>query len=353
MSILRLSNGRIFKGIQFGAKKSCFGEIVFTTSLTGYPESMTDPSYYNQILLFTQPLIGNYGIPNKELDSFGLLKNFESNKIHLKGIIVGNYSNNYSHWNSVMSLSKWCKNEDIPIISGIDTREITHQLRKSELHGFIENDSKITEKNTIIQEYMLNNVSTKNIYTVNKGGFPKISILDCGIKNSIIKCLVEKNAQITVYPWYTDLSKISSDGYVLSNGPGDPRKYTTIINNIIKLIKIDKPIIGICLGHQLLGLSIGTTVYKMKYGNRGHNQPIIDINSNKCYITSQNHGYAIDSSFLPKNWKQTFININDKSCEGISTKCGLINGYQWHPEANGGPNDTIFLFDKFLNKCKI
>lgn len=342
-----------YKGIRYGGgKNTLFHELVFNTSLVGYSESITDPSYNNQILVFTQPLIGNYGVPSYEKDIFNLHKNFESGKIQVSGLIVGDYCKKYSHWNARCSLSDFCKLENIPILSDIDTRELTHLLRNNTLSG------KIVDDKLYVSEKLLNignevkNVSTKHKINYNPEGKVKIAVLDFGIKENIIRCLIIRNCSVTVYPYNTDISNENFDGVLLSNGPGDPKENTVAVNNVKKLLEIKKPIFGICMGLQILGLAINMETYKMRYGNRGHNQPVINLVTNKSYITSQNHGYALSKESLQDKWVVSYKNLNDNTVEGIMHEFLPYFGVQFHPEFSGGPKDTEFLFDDFVDKCK-
>lgn len=352
--------GKLFKGILYGKNVNVSGELVFTTSLVGYNESITDPSYKNQILVFTNPLIGNYGVPPRTLEN-NLLKYFESDKIHVSGIVVGNYSTKYSHHNAVESLDSFCKSNDVPLLSNIDTRMLTTYLRdhgttNGEIIGTEKNNEKIHESNYV---HPIIQVSTKKVITYNPTGKIKICLIDCGTKNNIIRCLINRDCQVDLIPYNTDIHLKTNqfDGVVIGNGPGDTSKMDVITENIRKIISDTSndallPIFGICAGHQLLGLSAGFNVYKMKFGHRSHNAPVLDTFTNKCYITSQNHGYCINNTRLPKDWNISFINLNDNTIEGIEHKFKPYSSVQFHPENFGGPKDTEFLFDKFIDQCK-
>ena len=354
--ILKLSCGKIFKGTSFGANRNIKNEICFTTGLVGYPQSMSDPSFLGQILVFTQPIIGSYGIPSNIKDKYGLFKNFESDGIKVAGIIVGNYSEKYSHWSAVRSLSDWCNEFNIPAITDIDTRALTMILREQHTIGTIYIGDNKNEPNEQIQNFN-SDVSIKIPQIFNPDGIVKIAMIDFGVKQSIIRCLIKRNCQITVYPYNTDISLLIDkyDGFCLSNGPGDPKMNNIAINNIRKLIeknKTFKPIFGICMGLQILGLAIGMDTYKMKFGNRGHNQPVLDLINGGCKISSQNHGYALNENTLPNNWIISFKNANDNSIEGIKHLYLHYSSVQFHPESNSGPNDFEYLFDDFVNNCK-
>lgn len=353
-AILILEDGSFYRANHFGANKSSFGEVVFNTAMTGYTESLTDPSYKNQILIYTYPIIGNYGIPYSSMNIDSPLESlYESNKIHINGLIICNYTNKPNHWNMNKTLSKWLEENNIPGIYGIDTRNLTKKLRKN---GTMLGKIIINEKeNTKINNYIKNksykvSIKNKKIYG---NGLYKIILIDCGVKNNIIRCLLKRNCTVIRVPWNYNFINDHYDGVFISNGPGDPKFYKDTINNINYILKDDKPIFGICLGNQILGLAAGADTYKLKYGHRGHNQPVILNNSNKAFITSQNHGYAIKNiNKLFPNWKILFKNLNDNSCEGLIHNKKPFFSVQFHPEASGGPIDTEFLFDKFIDFIK-
>ncbi|KAI8905837.1 class I glutamine amidotransferase-like protein [Gorgonomyces haynaldii] len=358
---LKIKNGPQFKAKSFGAPVSVSGELVFTTSLVGYTESMTDPSYHGQILCFTQPLIGNYGVPSKILDQFGLYKHFESGKIQVKGIVVNDYATKYSHWNAVQSLAEWCQSENIPAFSHVDTRAIVSFLRDK---GTTLAQMTVEDQQDVpVPDYQLTNmvarVSPKEIQVYNAGAPIKIALLNFGAKENIIRCLAKQGCEVTSFPWNTDLVPYmdSFDGVFLSNGPGDPANVTEAVQNVRRVLesemnkKIPTPIFGICMGHQLLGLAAGFSSYKLPFGNRGHNQPCLDLIKGGCVMTSQNHGYCLDDSKLPEGWIPFFRNANDKSNEGICHATKPFASVQFHPEAMGGPEDTQYLFEDFVRQC--
>ncbi|KAF9280441.1 Multifunctional pyrimidine synthesis protein CAD [Mortierella alpina] len=365
---LKLKSGHVFTGTSFGAQNSSFGEAVFTTSLVGYPESMTDPSYRGQILVFTQPLIGNYGVPSQEKDQFGLLKYFESNKIQCQGIVVNDYATRYSHWTAVESLGEWCAREGIPAISGVDTRAIVHLLRdqgstlaKLEVGQEVLENKEVTEFPNPNERNLVSEASTKEVYELNPMGDVKIALVDCGVKENILRCLVARGAAVTVLPWNYDFNSVLDqyDGLFISNGPGDPRAAMATVQNLATAFKnpAPKPIFGICMGNQLMGMAAGLEVYKLQFGNRGHNQPAINMQNGRCSITSQNHGYALDDSVLApgstlKGWEKYFVNANDGSNEGLRHLTKPFSSVQFHPEAKGGPQDTEYLFDDFLSLAR-
>lgn len=360
---LKLKTGQIFHGTSFGAPVNAFGEAVFTTSLVGYPESMTDPSYTGQILVFTQPLIGNYGVPGQDKDEFGLYKYFESDGIQVQGIIVNDYATEYSHWTAVESLGEWCVRHNVPAISGVDTRALTQLLRDqgSTLaqicvggESTVDNISALEFPNPN-DENLVAKVSTKVPVTYNPKGELKIAVIDCGVKQNILRCLASRGASVTVLPYNYDFNAVADqfDGVFVSNGPGSPVACVETIKNLkVAIDHLKKPIFGICMGNLLLGMAAGLQVYKLPFGNRGHNQPALNVDTGLCYITSQNHGYALNDTCMPKSWKRLFVNANDGSNEGIQHETKPIFSVQFHPEAKGGPQDTQYLFEEFLKHVR-
>jgi len=349
---LTLEDKTVIYGKSFGYEGSVAGEVVFNTAMTGYPESLTDPSYKGQILVLTYPLIGNYGVPREEYEN-GILKYFESDQIHISGLIISDYSDRYSHWTAQKSLGQWLKENKIPGIYDIDTRALTKILRdKGVCLGKIEYEDEQIDFYDPNQENLVAMVScTGKIMYGN--GQNRILLIDCGVKYNIIRYLLKFDTTIIRVPWNYDYHKEVFDGLFISNGPGDPTKCEITINNLSESIKKDYPIFGICLGNQLLGLAAGAETYKLKFGHRSHNQPALMVGTNKAYITSQNHGYAINANKLPEGWEPYFINLNDNSNEGIKHKTKAIFSTQFHPEASGGPTDTEFLFEKFMEQIKI
>ncbi|RLN52806.1 hypothetical protein BBJ29_000739 [Phytophthora kernoviae] len=360
-AVLEFEDGSRYHGVSFGAKKSMAGEVVFTTGMVGYPEALTDPSFKGQILNMTFPMIGNYGVPNtKELDQFGLNKNIESDRIHAAGMIVQDYSNHHSHWNAAQSLSEWLESEGIPGIAGLDTRAITKKIRaKGAMSGRIiveGNDSPaFIDPN---QTNLAALVSTKEVKIYGKGNPLKILAVDCGIKYNIIRELVKRGAEVKRVPWNHDISKEIGwyDGLFISNGPGDPAIMEETTAQLRKALALQgdnvKPIFGICLGNQLLGRAAGANTFKLPFGNRGQNQPVNNLKTGQSYITSQNHGYALDGKSLPSEWEELFVNLNDGTNEGIIHKSKPYFTAQFHPEHAGGPTDTEFLFDTFLDAVR-
>jgi carbamoyl-phosphate synthase small subunit len=348
---LILEDGSIFQGNQFGSNKKVSGEVVFNTGMVGYPETLTDPSYHGQILILTYPLIGNYGIPDENKED-GLLKNFESKKIQVKGLIISDYSFEYSHWNAKKSLSDWMKKHNIPGLYNVDTRELTKKLReKGTILGKIEFNNEKIGFDDPNQRNLTAEVSIKKPVAYKKGK-KKIVLVDCGAKNNIIRAFLKRDFTIIRVPWDHPFLDENPDGVIISNGPGNPEKCTETIINVKLALSKDIPILGICLGSQILALASGAKTYKLKYGHRSQNQPCIETGKNRCYITSQNHGYAVDADTLSEDWREWFYNNNDGTNEGIIHISKPFFGAQFHPEASPGPDDTEFLFDMFTRAIK-
>lgn len=349
---LRLENGMLFKGYSFGYDGPCDGEVVFSTEMVGYPESLTDPSYSGQILCVTYPLVGNYGVPDEGADENGISRNFESERIHVRGLVISDYSFKYSHWNAVKSLDEWLKEQKIPGIYGIDTRELTKILRENgSMLGMIVPEG--VEKDFPVADPNLENqvavVSCKEVIRYGKGD-KKIVLVDCGVKHNILRCFVKRGIEVIRVPWDYDFNTLEYDGLFISNGPGNPEFCDVTVANIRKAMETGKPIFGICMGNQLLCKAGGAQTYKLKYGHRSHNQPVRMVGTNRCFITSQNHGFAVDNETLGPDWEPLFINMNDNTNEGIRHKTRPFFSAQFHPEASSGPTDTEFLFDEFINK---
>jgi carbamoyl-phosphate synthase small subunit len=348
---LLLEDGTELKGKSFGSESSVSGEVVFNTAMTGYPESLTDPSYKGQILVLTYPLIGNYGVPGNETEN-GLPKFFESDRLHISGLIVSDYSFEYSHWNAKLSLADWLKSQKIPGVFGIDTRSLTKRLReKGTMLGKIIFDNEKIEFYDPNKDNLVDLVSTSKKIVYGKGKY-KIVLIDCGVKYNIIRNLLKRDTTVIRVPWNYNIFEEKYDGLFISNGPGDPKICTDTIKNLNKAFDDDRPIMGICLGNQLMALASGADTYKLKYGHRSHNQPVIQVGTNKAYITSQNHGFAIDNNTLTKDWEPLFVNLNDNTNEGMKHKTKPFFSSQFHPEATGGPVDTEYLFDEFLQNVK-
>jgi carbamoyl-phosphate synthase small subunit len=345
---LTLEDGTAYAGKSFGAAIPAAGEVVFNTAMTGYPESLTDPSYRGQLLCLTYPLIGNYGAPGKE-EANDILKFHESSSIHISALIVSDYSFDYSHWNATESLDEWLLKNNTPGIYGIDTRALTKRIReKGAMLGKVEPAGSSIEFYDPNRVNLVAEVATreKKVYGT---GSNRIVLIDCGVKYNIIRNLLKRDTTIIRVPWDYDYHNEEYDGLFLSNGPGDPKMCKPTIENLKRSLAGNKPVFGICLGNQLLGLASGADTYKLKYGHRSHNQPVIQVDTNKAYITSQNHGFAVDNKTLGNDWEPYFININDNTNEGMIHKRKPFFSTQFHPEASGGPTDTDFLFDIFID----
>ena len=280
----------------------------------------------------------------------------ESDKIYVSALIVSDYTEEYSHWNAVESLASWLKREKVPAITGIDTRELTKVLREhGVMMGQIIFDDEVDNIPTAHYEGVnfVDLVSTKEIIRYNEGGGKKVVLVDCGVKANILRELINRNIEIIRVPWNYDYTSLEYDGLFLANGPGDPDMCNDAVEIIRKQMNESrKPICGICMGNQLMGKAANATIFKLKYGHRGHNQPVRLVGTNQCYVTSQNHGYAVDAKTLNKDWEELFVNMNDGSNEGIRHKTNPWFSSQFHPEASSGPVDTVFMFDKFVEALK-
>jgi len=342
-----LEDGTEILGISFGAEHSAAGEVVFNTGMVGYPETLTDPSYRGQILVMTYPLIGNYGVPGEEREN-GILKNFESEMIHVKGLIISDYSQKYSHWDARKSLSEWLKEHNIPALYDIDTRQLTKILRnKGSMLGKIVFNDEMTDFLNPNLSNLVDEVSIKKPAEY-KRGKKKIVLVDCGVKNNIIRAFLSRDITVLRVPWDYDFTGENIDGLMLSNGPGNPEMCDITIENVRKMLAMNRPIFGICLGSQILALAAGAKTYKLKFGHRSHNQPCMESGTKRCYITSQNHGYAVYSETLSEDWREWFKNANDGTNEGIIHISKPYFGTQFHPEASPGPEDMEKIFDMFV-----
>ncbi|XP_024870191.1 CAD protein [Temnothorax curvispinosus] len=359
-SYLLLEDGSVFPGRRFGADVSVDGEIVFQTGMIGYPESLTDPSYHAQILVLTYPLIGNYGIfGENEKDEYGIPYWFESHRIWAAGLVVGEICEKPSHWRQTKTLSDWMKEQNVPGICEIDTRALTKVInQKGTILGRIvlgqpPHTLPITppiedpNKRNLVAE-----VSQPIPKTYNPNGRPRICVIDCGLKYNQLRCLLKRGARVDVVPWNYDFKTAEYDGLFLSNGPGDPSMSQVTVENIREVLKQKRPIFGICLGHQLLSIAAGCVTYKMRYGNRGHNQPATHNVTGRCYMTSQNHGFCVDAAQMPVDWEVLFTNANDNSNEGVIHSVLPYFSVQFHPEHTAGPEDLECLFDVFLESVK-
>ncbi len=348
-AVLILKDGTRFEGRSFGYEGSTSGEVVFNTAMTGYPESLTDPSYEGQILVTTFPMLGNYGVPpRREKDEVSEF--YESERIHCQAIIAQDYSQKHSHWQADRSLADWLKEEKTIGLYGIDTRALTKHLREcgSMLGKIIvagADDPGFNDPNT---ENLVAKVSCKTV-EYHGDGNKTVVLVDCGVKHNIIRCLTRRGVKVIRVPWNYDFNTIDYDGLFISNGPGNPDMVLDTVANLRKALDRGKPICGICMGNQLLAKAAGAKTYKLKYGHRSHNQPVRQNGTDRCFITSQNHGFAVDDTTLPSDWESLFTNMNDGSNEGIRHRSLPYFSAQFHPEASSGPKDTEFLFDDFIN----
>lgn len=357
-----LEDGTTFLGKGFGAEATVVGELVFNTGMVGYPESMTDPSYAGQVLTFTYPLIGNYGVPStRERDVFGLPRNFESDGTKVTGIVVQECCRVPSHWASVQTLSKWMEGEGVPGIEGVDTRALVSTIRErgvmmcalstgSEVSGRSELRRLLDRAARYDSIDYVRRVSVKRALKYGEAE-RNIVIIDCGVKESIIRNMLGRGYAVVRVPFdssYADVMSNDPAGVIVSNGPGDPRLCVETVKTTSRLVESEVPVLGICLGEQVLGMSQGGETYKLKYGHRGQNKPVVDLTSGRGYVTSQNHGYAVDPRSLSKtDLKPWFVNADDKSVEGLTHGTKPAMAVQFHPEAAPGPYDTEFVFDRF------
>jgi len=344
---LQLEDGSEYEGLSFGAEKSVSGEVVFNTGMVGYVESLSDPSYTGQILALTYPMIGNYGVPGRTR-SGNLPLHYESDNVRIAGLIVADYSPGKEHWQAVKTLSDWLKEENRPALTAIDTRALTKKLReKGTMLGKIVFDSDIDflDPNTVD---LVKKVTIGEPVLYNESGDRTIIVIDCGVKFNILRNLIKRNCRVLRVPCDYDFFSLEFDGVLVSNGPGNPEMCRETIGIVKKCLGDGIPTFGICLGNQIMALAAGAETYKLKYGHRSQNQPCLELGTKRCYITSQNHGYAIADSTLPEEWETWFSNANDKTNEGIKHRSRPFMAVQFHPENSPGPADSEFLFDLFL-----
>jgi len=356
-SRLVLEDGSALAGRSFGAAVSVSGEVVFTTGMVGYPEALTDPSYRGQILAFTYPSIGNYGVPDLKAAADRAVPDrpFESPRIQVSGLICATYSEEFSHHTAATSLAAWLSREGIPALTGIDTRALTKRIRaRGALLGRIEiPGGPMPEFLDPNARNLVDEVSTKVVQRFGRGGLPLI-LVDCGRKDNQVRMLLERGAEVRVVPWDFDFRTAARDyaAVVLSNGPGDPRFASATIDSAKLLMRRRVPILGICLGHQILALAAGASTFKMKFGHRSHNQPCVESRDGRCYQTSQNHGFAVEGDSLPAGWEPWFVNANDGTNEGMRHARGPWRSVQFHPEAAPGPSGTEWILDEFLESLR-
>jgi carbamoyl-phosphate synthase small subunit len=353
---LVLEDGTEMRGEAFGAVEPVAGEVVFNTGMTGYVETLTDPSYKGQILVMTYPLVGNYGVP-PERRSGSIDLPYESSRIQVQGLVVQRYVDEHSHHAASRSLDEWLAGDGVPAVCGIDTRTLTRRLREhGTMRGWL-----VPEMMSLAEAQQASasvDMTSEVFHAVAprepiryEGGALTVLAVDVGIKDNIVRSLLNRGATVVRAPWHANLDELAADadGIVIGNGPGDPKDLAELVDQIRRLLgSFDRPIFGICLGNQILTLAAGGNTYKLPYGHRGVNQPVQDLLTRRCYITSQNHGYAVQDAALPPDWEPWFVNINDGTNEGIRSRVRPYFSVQFHPEANPGPKDTGFLFDDFL-----
>jgi carbamoyl-phosphate synthase small subunit len=361
---LVLEDGSEYAGFSWGKDRSQAGEVVFTTGMTGYPQSLTDPSFRGQILVAAYPLMGNYGVPLHKktgaplLDHRGIPLHLESDRIQAAGFVVGEACEEPSHFSSSLSLGAWLEKQNVPGIYGVDTRALIIRLREQ---GVMQGKIVVEGREDVtfgsgVPAHPVAEVSPAAPRTFappsGAGAAPRIIMIDCGAKANILRCFLAREVEILQVPWNYDISGIDYDGLFLSNGPGDPKSCGKTIATVRYAFERKKPVFGICLGVQLMALAAGADTYKLPYGHRGQNQPCLETGTKRCYITSQNHGYAVRKESLPKGWEPWFVNANDGTLEGIRSSSGLFSAVQFHPEGCPGPRDTEFLIDRFIEQVK-
>ncbi len=347
-AVLVLEDGAEFPGVAHGAARSIAGEVVFSTGMVGYPESLTDPSYAGQILTFTYPLIGNYGVVAAGRDELGLPAHLESEHVQVAGVVVSELSADVDHWSARRSLEDWLRAEGITCLAGVDTRALTKHLRaRGTMLGKIVVAGADTPFNDPNRRNLVAEVSVPEPIDYGRDG-PRIVLLDTGAKLSIVRALVRAGARVLRVPWDYDFFAERFDGVLLSNGPGDPKTVVASVALVRRALEQGVPTLGVCLGNQLLALACGADTYKLPFGHRSQNQPSTELGTPRTYLTSQNHGYAVDARSLPEGWREWFKNANDGTNEGIRHDWKPFRSVQFHPEATPGPTDTNFLFRRFL-----
>jgi carbamoyl-phosphate synthase small subunit len=353
---LVLDDGTVFEGIGFGADRAVCGEVVFNTGMAGYVEALTDPSYAGQILVLTYPLVGNYGVPAPR-PAGSIAGPYESGRIQVQGLVVQHYVDDYSHHAARRSLGQWLREEQIPAVTGVDTRTLTRRLREhGTMRGWLVRadqpfeEAKVRAESIDMQREVFERVAPSEPVTYGSGDLT-ILLVDAGAKDNLVRSLLERGVKVIRAPWHARLAPLAecADGVLIGNGPGDPKDLAPLVEQIRGLLAVGtKPILGVCLGNQILALAAGGDTYKLPYGHRGVNQPVQDLLTRRCYVTSQNHGYAVRDDALPPDWEPWFVNTNDGTNEGIRSRARPFSSVQFHPEARPGPTDTGFLFDDFL-----
>jgi carbamoyl-phosphate synthase small subunit len=350
---LRLEDGTRWIGASFGADKAVAGEVVFATAMNGYVEALTDPSYRGQILVMTYPLTGGYGVPSPRHDGT-LDAPYESDRIQVQALIVTKPIVRYSHHAATRSLGAWLASEGAAGIAGIDTRALTIHLRA---HGTMRGrivpiDQPEARADEVAMETVAQLVAPREVVR-HEGGARSVLLVDAGAKDNLVRSLLARGVSVVRAPYTADLGPLaaSADGVVIGSGPGDPKSLQPLIAQVrVLLASYSRPVLGVCLGNQILALAAGGDTAKMSYGHRGVNQPVRDLVTGRCYITSQNHGYAVVDRSLPAGWEPWFVNVNDGTNEGIRASARPQRGVQFHPEAHPGPSDSAFVFDDFIRE---
>ncbi len=353
---LILEDGSVLDGRAFGSAGNVAGEVVFNTGMAGYVETLTDPSYRGQILVLTYPLIGNYGVPHARVAD-SLDRPFESSEIQVQALVVHHYVEEYSHRAAGRSLSQWLMDSGVPAVTGIDTRSLTKKLREvGTMNGWLVDADLSTEeamrqaRSIDMQDEVFRLVAPNEVIRYD-GGDIRVMLIDVGAKDNIVRSLLNRGASVLRVPWHVPFDKYlgECDGIVIGNGPGDPRDLGALAADLRKILdQFSGPVFGICLGHQILSMAAGGDTFKLPYGHRGVNQPVQDLQTKRCYVTSQNHGYAVRDDSLSGDWEPWFVNVNDGTNEGMRSRTRPFMSVQFHPEASPGPQDTGFLFDDFL-----
>lgn len=353
---LVLDDASAFEGASFGARRPACGEVVFNTGMTGYVETLTDPSYAGQILVMTYPLVGNYGVPAPRAAG-SLARPYESDRIQVQALVVQHYVDDYSHHAAARSLRRWLQDEDIPAITGVDTRTLTRLLReRGTMQGWLVPDAmpletaKAQAAAVDMRHEVFHRVAPNHAITYGSGDL-SVLLVDAGAKDNLVRSLLERGVRVIRAPWHAELGSLArqADGVLIGNGPGDPKDLGALVTQVRRMLaEATKPVFGVCLGNQILALAAGADTYKLPYGHRGVNQPVQDLLTRRCYITSQNHGYAVRDESLPADWESWFVNTNDGTNEGIRSRLKPFFSVQFHPESHPGPTDTRFLFDDFL-----
>ena len=346
--LLILEDGTELHGTLLGAEVPVAGEVVFNTGMVGYPESLTDPSYAGQILVLTYPLVGNYGVPGNERDESNLPTGFESERVRIQGLVLATLSDDTSHRSAHRTLHDWLRESGVPVLTGIDTRALAKRLRdKGTALGKLVPDGEDVAFHDPNRTNLVAQVSFPEPVRYGQDG-PRVVLIDAGTKANIVRSLVRAGSRVLRVPWDYDFFREDFSGLLVSNGPGDPKMVDKTVQHVRRALLEKIPTFGICLGNQILVLAAGADTYKLKFGHRSQNQPCLEVGTRRCYVTSQNHGYAVNGATLPEGWREWFVNANDGTNEGIRHEWKPARGVQFHPESSPGPTDTAELFQRFL-----